>query len=544
MKEIGYHELEGLFTAALANLEAHKAFVNSLNVFPVPDGDTGTNMALTLKTALEEVQKKNPASVREFMSTLSGGSLIGARGNSGVILSQIVRGMAVAADSKSSLTTSDFSQMLTKATEVAYKAVVTPVEGTILTVVRRIADFARAQHEDDYVAYLSDLIVLGRQAVIETTGQLPALADARVVDAGAEGLVLLLEGMLKELRGEKTVPEGLSLVQEHEEHGPAQDLLYRYDTVMLVSSDTLPTAEISSRLTERGDSLVMASAQGLTKIHVHTNEPYDVIQYLMTFAPIREGRIEDMQVQADTYAAGTAAQGTVTSPPASTGGCAEKDVDRAYVVVSPGPGFDEIFGKLGAHIIVSGGDTMNPPTEAFLEAIRSCDAKSFIVFPNNKNIVMAARQAAELLEQDVHVVDSKHPVQAIAALVQLASCGPDDDAVSVANEAIAATDFFAVTRATKDATVSGLDVHEGDYMLLVNDRLVGLGQNVADAVEHLHGSPVAWKDKSLLSAYRGADFTEESFDALVSALTEQFPEVEIQPYFGGQSFYDVVGSVE
>ncbi|MHB8071313.1 MAG: DAK2 domain-containing protein [Candidatus Cryosericum sp.] len=541
MKEIGYSELGGLFSAALANLEIHKAFVNSLNVFPVPDGDTGTNMSLTLKTALEEVEKKSPKSMKEFMSTLSGGSLIGARGNSGVILSQIVRGMAVSADSKSTLTTVDFSQMLSKATEVAYKAVVTPVEGTILTVVRRIAEFASTQHQEDYVAYLTGLIAAGRQAVTETTAQLPALAEAHVVDAGAEGLVILLEGMLMDLRGERAMPQQLSLTDEREEHTQQQNLVYRYDTVMLVASDTLPAGEISAKLTEHGDSLVMASAQGLTKIHVHTNEPYDVIRYLMTFAPIREGRIEDMQVQADVYAAGSAVQGTSLPP---TGGCAEENVDRAYVVVSPGPGFDEIFRKLGAHIIVGGGDTMNPPTEAFLEPIRSCNAKSFVVFPNNKNIIMAAKQAAGLLDKDVRVVDSRHPVQAIAALVQLASCGPDDDFSSVVDAAIAATDFFAVTRATKDATVSGLDVHEGDYMLLVNDKLVGLGGNVTEALGHLHDAPITWEDKSLLSAYRGADFAEASFESLMSTLTQQFPEVEIQPYFGGQSFYDVVGSVE
>jgi dihydroxyacetone kinase-like predicted kinase len=288
----------------------------------------------------------------------------------------------------------------------------------------------------------------------------------------------------------------------------------------------------------------MASAGGLTKVHVHTNEPYDVIQYLMTFAPIREGRIEDMQVQADMYAEGSALPSAQETPSSSTKGCSQENMDRAYVVVSPGPGFDDIFQKLGAHIIVSGGDTMNPPAEAFIDPIKSCNAKSFIVFPNNKNIIMAAKQAAELLDKDVHVLDSRHPVQAIAALVQLASCEPDDDCVSVANEAIAATDFFAVTRATKDASVSGLQVHEGDYMLLVNDKLVSLGQTVSEAMEHLHSCSVAWDDKSLLSVYRGRDFAEEPFGSLVTMLTERFPKVEIQPYFGGQSFYDVVGSVE
>lgn len=544
MKEIGYGDLEELFTAALTNLEAHKAFVNSLNVFPVPDGDTGTNMALTLKTALEEVKKKGPTSVKEFMSTLSGGSLIGARGNSGVILSQIIRGMAVSADSKSVLATADFSQMLSKATEVAYKAVVTPVEGTILTVVKRMAEYASAQHEEDYIEYLASVVAMGRRAVTETTAQLPALAEAHVVDAGGEGLVILLEGMLMRLRGDAVVPGNLTLSEEHEERAQSQNLVYRYDTVMLVASDTLPAAEVSARLTEHGDSLVMASAQGLTKIHVHTNEPYEVIQYLMTFAPIREGRIEDMQVQADTYAAGPAIQGTVAATQASSDGCAEQGVDRAYVVVSPGSGFDDIFHRLGAHIIVGGGDTMNPPTEAFLEPIRACDAKSFLIFPNNKNIVMAAKQAAGLLEKDVRVLDSRHPVQAIAALVQLASCGPDDDYMSIANEAIAATDFFAVTKATKDATVSGLQVHEGDYMLLVDDKLIGLGKDVSEALLHLRDSSIVWDGKSLLSAYRGVDFVEEPFETLMTMLTERFPEVEIQPYYGGQSFYEVVGSIE
>ena len=541
MKEIGYSELQVLFVAALASLESRKAFVNSLNVFPVPDGDTGTNMSLTLRTALEEVSKNPPKTMKEFVSTLSAGSLIGARGNSGVILSQIIRGMATAADSKNVLTTTDFTQMLAKATEVAYKAVVTPVEGTILTVVRRMAESAALLHQEEYADYLAEVIGTGRQAVRETTGQLPALAEAHVVDAGAEGLVTLLEGMLMSLRGESIAPGSLTLDSEPEEHAGPQSLTYRYDTVILVSSDTLPETEVRARLTERGDSLVMASAGGLTKIHVHTNEPYDAIQYLMQFAPIREGRIEDMQYQANEYAAGPVPP---SKPPVSTEGCTGENVDCAYVVVSPGPGFDEIFRKLGAQIIVGGGDTMNPPAEAFIDPIRACNAKSFIVFPNNKNIIMAAKQAAGLIDKDVQVLNARHPVQAIAALVQLASCGPDDDRVALANQAIEATDFFAVTRATKDATVSGMSVHEGNYMLLVDDKLVGLGQSVEEALSHLRSSEFAWNDKSLISVYRGVDIAEPPFDVLVTALTQQFPDLEIQPYYGGQAFYDVVGSVE
>jgi DAK2 domain fusion protein YloV len=545
LKEIGYSELEALFTAALASLESRKAFINSLNVFPVPDGDTGTNMSLTLRTALEEVQKSQPKSMKEFVSTLSAGSLIGARGNSGVILSQIIRGMAAAADSKPVLTTTDFTQMLTKATDVAYKAVVTPVEGTILTVVRRMAESAAGLHQEDYTDYLAEVIRTGRQAVKETTGQLPALAEAHVVDAGAEGLVTLLEGMLMNLRGESVASTELTLEDEPKEHVGPQDLTYRYDTVILMASDTLPETEVRAKLTERGDSLVMASAGGLTKIHVHTNEPYDTIQYLMKFAPIREGRIEDMQYQANEYANGPASGASSSSKPlASIEGCADDNVQRAYVVVSPGPGFDEIFRKLGAQIIVGGGDTMNPPTEAFLDPIKACKAKSFIVFPNNKNIIMAAQQAADLIDKDVQVLNARHPVQAISALVQLASCGPDDDCMAVANQAIDATDFFAVTCATKNATVSGMLVHEGDYMLLVDDKLVGLGQSVEGALVHLSESPLAWDDKSLVSVYRGVDVAEAPFDALVATLTQQFPDLEIQSYYGGQAFYGVVGSIE
>jgi len=187
---------------------------------------------------------------------------------------------------------------------------------------------------------------------------------------------------------------------------------------------------------------------------------------------------------------------------------------------------------------------MNPPTEAFLEPIKTCNAKSFMVFPNNKNIILAARQAASLAGKDVRVLDSRHPVQAIAALVQLASCGPDDDAIAVANESIQATDFFSVTRATKDATVSGMTVHEGDFMLLVDDNLVGLGQSVEEALTCLKDSPVAWADKSLISIYRGSDYAGTAFDALTETLATRFPDLEIQAYFGGQAFYDIVGSVE
>lgn len=543
MKEIDHVQLEALFASGLANLETHKSFVNSLNVFPVPDGDTGTNMSLTLRTALEEVRKAQPTSMKEFVSALSSGSLIGARGNSGVILSQIIRGMAAAADNKAQITTEDFSQMLMKATEVAYKAVVTPVEGTILTVVRRMSEHASAVQIEEFADYLVDVIKVGRQAVVETTAQLPALAEAHVVDAGAEGLVTILEGMLMGVRGEAVVSQEFRPEEQGEQRVAGQQLTYRYDTVMLVASDHLPEEEVRAKLTERGDSLVMASAGGLTKVHVHTNEPYDAIRYLMRFAPIREGRIEDMQYQADEYA-GMSPAPEATDQMQTSGGCAERELDTAYVVVSPGPGFDEIFHKLGAHIIVSGGDTMNPPTEAFVDPIAACDAKSFLVFPNNKNIILAARQAATLLDKDVKVIDSRHPVQAIAALVQLASTSPEDDRMATATAAVAATDFFSVTRATKNATVSGLTVQEGSYMLFVDDSLVATGDSVGSALEHLKETGLHWSDKSLVSVYRGAQRDEVAFDEDVALLTREFPDLEVQPYFGGQAFYDVVGSVE
>ena len=543
MKEIDHVQLEALFASGLANLETHKSFVNSLNVFPVPDGDTGTNMSLTLRTALEEVRKAQPTSMKEFVSALSSGSLIGARGNSGVILSQIIRGMAAAADNKAQITTEDFSQMLMKATEVAYKAVVTPVEGTILTVVRRMSEHASAVQIEEFADYLVDVIKVGRQAVVETTAQLPALAEAHVVDAGAEGLVTILEGMLMGVRGEAVVSQEFRPEEQGEQRVAGQQLTYRYDTVMLVASDHLPEEEVRAKLTERGDSLVMASAGGLTKVHVHTNEPYDAIRYLMRFAPIREGRIEDMQYQADEYA-GMSPAPEATDQMQTSGGCAERELDTAYVVVSPGTGFDEIFHKLGAHIIVSGGDTMNPPTEAFVDPIAACDAKSFLVFPNNKNIILAARQAATLLDKDVKVIDSRHPVQAIAALVQLASTSPEDDRMATATAAVAATDFFSVTRATKNATVSGLTVQEGSYMLFVDDSLVATGDSVGSALEHLKETGLHWSDKSLVSVYRGAQRDEVAFDEDVALLTREFPDLEVQPYFGGQAFYDVVGSVE
>jgi DAK2 domain fusion protein YloV len=540
LKEITHTELEAFFKGALAQLESRKTFINSLNVFPVPDGDTGTNMSLTLRTALDEVQRAQPRSIKEFVSTLSAGSLIGARGNSGVILSQIIRGMAVAADAKSRLTTRDFSLMLLKATEIAYKAVVTPVEGTILTVVRRIAEHGSHVDIDEFEPYLEELIALGRTAVQETTGQLQVLAEAHVVDAGAEGLVTLLEGMLRCVRGDTAAPAETSA--ESSEYATGQQTLtYRYDTVVLVSAEHLPETDIAAKLTEHGDSLVLASAEGLTKVHVHTNEPYDALRYLMSFGPIREARIEDMQYQSDQYAS----QGRPAERPlVSTDGCGQEGLHRACVVVSPGPGFDEIFRRLGAQIIISGGDTMNPPTEAFLDPIRSCSAEVFFVFPNNKNILLAARQAASMVDKPVRVLDARHPVQAIAALVQLASCETDEDCERMASEAIEATDFFAVTKATKDATVAGMSVRKGDWMLLVDDKLVALGSSPEDALGHLRDAPLKWDDKSLLSVYRGADVSEQDFTVLVQHLELSFGDLEIQSYYGGQAFYDVAGSVE
>jgi DAK2 domain fusion protein YloV len=394
-------EFKKMFKGALVNLGNKKEIVNKLNVFPVPDGDTGSNMYLTLKTAVDEVNKRNPKDLKEFGKAICEGALIGGRGNSGVLLSQIFKGFFDSIDGKEEITIPEFAEALTEGSKTAYRAVIKPVEGTILTVMSAIAKKAMALRfeENDFASLVEKLYEESEIVLKKTPELLPVLKEAGVVDSGGQGLVFIVEGMLKGLNGElemaKTFEEE---IEEMDKAVLGGKLEFKYDTVLLSTAKDIDPQKLQSELEKFGDSIVVAKAGDLTKIHIHSNEPYEVMRYVMQFGDLREARIENMQEEQEQFLHQSKEEDVV------------EGIKKPFciVAVSQGEGFDKIFLSLGVDVIVSGGQTMNPSINDIYSAIQKCKKDEVVVLPNNSNIILAAKEAAKLTKnKKVVVLESK-----------------------------------------------------------------------------------------------------------------------------------------
>lgn len=539
MNKLTLVEFDRMFQGAVANLNKHKELVNKLNVFPVPDGDTGSNMYLTLKTALEELSKQKAKNLNEFGKAVCEGTLIGGRGNSGVILSQIFKGFFEYINGKEEVTIQEFAEGLVLSSNVAYQAVIKPVEGTILTVIKSMSKKAMflAREESDFVSFLEKILEGAKETLANTPELLPILKESGVVDAGGQGLVFITEGLLYGLKGELEITQGFEeVVQEMEQHILGKELEFKYDTVLLMEIADIDPDQLRKDLEQFGDSIVVAKSGNLTKLHVHSNEPHSVIEFVMKHGPIKEARIENMQDEQDAFLA-------------SKGPVAPKVPANRFlsiVAVSQGEGFDQIFLSLGVDVLVGGGQTMNPSINDIIAGINKCTKKYVIVFPDNPNIILAANAAKDLVKDKiVEVVPTKNMVQAIPVILSFNKEGTFEENIKRANEILSETHSFSVTYSVRNTKINGLAMKKGDILGLTNDKIISKGKNPQTVLFNLFKKNTEIVEEyEFVSIYYGKEVDKKDAEKVAKKIEEAFPNLEVEVVYGGQPFYYYLASLE
>lgn len=558
-----------LLNDAMAWLDRHHEIVNALNVFPVPDGDTGTNMLLTMKSACREITDEHAHSVGEVAQAAAHGALMGARGNSGVILSQILRGMARSLDGQDTLTGPTLAAALAEGSRIAYKGVNRPVEGTILTVAREAAAAAEnaAQLEDDTRFVLSRALYAAEEAVANTPNLLPVLAQAGKVDSGGKGFFYILQGLLRSLTGEQTAAEAVAepapaaapRPQKGKRELPA--LFYGFDVQFLVEGKNLDVAAIREQITAMGDCPLVEGDEQLVKVHVHVPDPGVALSYAVSLGFVTDVVVENMDdmhipdmppgydpLPPRFEAATDATTDADAAPAGGAGGCQPEDVQGGIgvIAVAPGAGLTQVFRSLGAHCIVSGGQTMNPSTQDLLESVRQLPTDRLIILPNNGNIIMAAGQAQLLAAEEgktVAVVPSKSIPQGISALLALNPNASLDQNLQAMSSALGNVQTGEVTVAVQDAHFDGVTVKTGDVIGLLNDKLTTTGPSVEAVVDALL-EQMAAQELEVITLYYGEPVTADQASALCEALQTRYPDQEIESIDGGQPFYHYIISAE
>ena len=522
-------------------LRINRDTVNDLNVFPVPDGDTGTNMCLTLANAAAKVRRGGASrSFSELATAIAETTLLDARGNSGVILSQVYRGLASSLDGKADVGAGELAEALRSGSEAAYDVVSNPKEGTMLTVLREAADTACeiAKGAEDVQVVLQAYLKQAEESLRETPEKLDVLREAGVVDAGGLGVVCIFRGMERALQGE-VLEEEEDLYSEIEEFvetpklDPGHEVEFGYCTEFFVNGEALSAKSVEASLLEHGDSVLVVGGEGgrVLKVHLHTNEPEDVLDLCRGLGEVSKIKVDDIRAQQEELARKTADQ-------------APREL--AVVAVASGEGLAEAFGSLGADEVVDGGQTNNPPVEALLEAVERTGARKVIVLPNNKNVVLAARQLEGLAKREVRVVPTRSVPEGLAAMMAYDRGTEADRNVEKMDRAASETVDGHVTWATRDATVSGLTVKEGDLLAFQGEELVAatgsLVQAAAELVEAL--LTAAGGEAELVTVFHGEGVDAEEAEAIATRIQDDHDEVEVEVYRGGQPVHHLLVSVE
>ncbi len=526
--------------SAAAAIEIHKEKVNELNVFPVPDGDTGTNMSMTLNAAAADLRKAEDPNLGKAASIAASALLRGARGNSGVILSLLFRGMSKVLKPLTECDGIALAKALNEGVEAAYKAVMKPAEGTILTVSRLAAAGAleAAGKENDFETTLQAAITAGKEALANTVNQNPVLKKAGVVDAGGMGWMLILEGMMATLRGEDfEAPTEGTAVKESADFAAfdTEDITFGYCTEFIVSRDNdLQPAALREFLDGMGDSLVLVDDDEIIKVHVHTNNPGIVLEEALKYGGLITVKIENMRLQHTEKVL----EEKDTTP-------TEAEPEKKYGVVSvcAGEGLAEVFRDLGCDGIISGGQTMNPSTEDILKKIMQTPAEIVFVLPNNKNIIMAAEQTIPLTKKKVIVIPSKTVPQGITALLSFDPEGEEEELTAAMTEALGNVDTMQITYAARNSDFDGHDIHEGDYLALAGSSLFGTDQDLNALLTAL-ANKVAEDGREFITIYYGEDTTEEQAAKAQEIFAECCPDADINLIRGGQPVYYFMISAE
>ena len=542
-----------MFISGANNLQNNKELIDKLNVFPVPDGDTGTNMSLTIAAAIKELNKVEGDNLSEIGKALSKGSLMGARGNSGVILSQIIRGISKSVEGKNELGIDEFAKALKSGSDTAYKAVIKPIEGTILTVVRESGEFAvkNIKKNKSFIEFFEKVLVEANKSLEKTPELLKNLKDAGVVDSGGKGLVCLYEGMLSALKGKiidlqesDKVDSVQSIANDYVENQGELDIKFGYCTEFILESENADPEKIRDIMLNYGDSLVVVGYDGVIKVHVHSNEPGNVLQEALKFGQLLTIKIENMRYQHENLIIPDDDQES-NSKLASQDKVIVNEESKpfGFITTTMGKGLAGIFEEFGVDIVIEGGQTMNPSTEDFINAINMVNADNIFILPNNGNVIMAANQAKEISEKNIYVVPTKNIPQGIGCLV---SFDPDSDADSNMenfDEVLGNIKSGEITFAVRDTIMDGIEVNEGDVIGITGKSLISSGKDIAEVTKEVVRN-MADEDSDIITLYYGEDVEEDDARLLAETIQEEYEDVDVELYYGGQPLYYYLISVE
>ncbi len=548
--------LKEMFVSGAYNLESKKEWINELNVFPVPDGDTGTNMTLTILSAVKEVEALNSSEMADIAKAISHGSLRGARGNSGVILSQLLRGFTREIQSHNKIDIKLIAASFERAVETAYKAVMKPKEGTILTVAKGIAKKAvtLAKHADektDLEEFLIKVIEEGNRVLALTPELLPVLKEAGVVDSGGQGLMVVLEGALLAFQGkpvERTAASeetsSQSASPKVDVNRPTEEIKFGYCTEFIINIDKpLPDSEISSLqkfLDSMGDSIVLVPDDDLVKIHVHTNDPGTVLHKAVGYGELSRIKIDNMREEHREMLNLQQAQNGAKEEPKQP----QERKKYGFITVAAGEGFNNLFKDMEVDVVISGGQTMNPSTDDFINAIEQINADCIFVYPNNKNIIMAANQARDLTEdKTIIVIPTKTVTQGITAMINFAPEYSAEENADIMNDCIAAVATSQVTYAIRDTKIDDFEISNGDIMAVGDNGLLAVGKDIT-SVAFDSVKAMMHDGAELISIYYGEGYTEEQASELAEMLENEYSSCSVDVQYGGQPVYYCVISVE
>ena len=556
MNSIDAKELKNMISVGAKRLEDQAEYVNSLNVFPVPDGDTGTNMSLSFTSGCDLVTTNNAQDVGQVAQDLAKGLLMGARGNSGVILSQLFRGFAKGCEEKEVLSGQDLADAFNHGVETAYQAVMKPVEGTILTVAREAAEagMAAAKQQDDPIHVMEEVHKGAEEALIKTPELLPVLKEVGVVDSGGQGLFIIYTGFLEALKGEKIeVDDKVGMSQAdvtelaHQEnffktsHAVSnEDITYGYCTEIMVKlgegetvTDSFDYETFRNFLNDLGDSLLVVNDEEVVKVHVHTEHPGQVLEYGQKFGSLIKIKVDNMRLQHDTILEGKAQASAPAKPKEKI----------AVIAVAAGQGIQDMFQSLGVSKVINGGQTMNPSTEDIVKAAQEVNAESYLILPNNKNIFMSSKQAAEILDQDARVVESKSISQGLTAMLGYnPEASLDENAEAMTSE-LAYVKSGQVTTSVRDTKIGDLTIKEGDYMGIVDGDIIS---SQADRKAQTLATVEAMldEDSEIVTLFFGEGVSQDEAEALAEEVEAKHEDIEVEVHEGQQPVYAYLISVE
>lgn len=521
-------------------------FVNALNVFPVPDGDTGSNMSMTFKAAVKEIENLNSESIGETSKKLAKGALMGARGNSGVILSQILRGISKGLEGKTTVNSTEFANAFLEGSKAAYKAVMKPTEGTILSVIRAAAEGAVRSNKTDIVELLGEVVVESKIMLDKTPDLLPALKKAKVVDSGGMGLYIILQGMydalkdgikaeIKDIASKASTGTGAQAIEDI-------DIKFGYCTEFIILGDASKAKAFQDEIESLGDSMIVVGYDDVIKVHIHTNDPGLVLSKAVTVGELSKIKIDNMReehrevlMSNEEYAAGKVEEVEEES-------LAEKK-KYAFVSVAMGEGITHVLKDLGVDYVIEGGQTMNPSTQDMIECISKLNADHIFILPNNKNIIMAATQAAEISDKDVRVIPTKSIPQGITCITMFNAEHEVDENEADLVEALELVKTGSVTYAVRDTEMDGIEIKEGNMLGLIEGKINKVGDDYFKVAEDILESMVD-EDSELITVFYGKDVDESKVEEFTEKLEEKYEDCDVQLYNGDQPLYYFIMSVE